>query len=118
MATFKKIVLYLFGIILLIFGNRGAINTLFASEAGNKDAEPTTPLSPSSAVDADTTLKDTTETKQAVPDRVAGKQTEKRVAGDVKAESASDASKQKEEKVTKPETKVEPAKKEEASGTE
>ena len=117
MATFKKIVLYLFGIILLIFGNRGAINTLFASEAGNKDAEPTTPLSPSSAVDADT-LKDTTETKQAVPDRVAGKQAEKRVAGDVKAESASGVSKQKEEKVTKPETKVEPAKKEEASGTE
>ncbi|NDW08937.1 hypothetical protein [Dysgonomonas sp. 520] len=41
MNLFKKILLFLFGIFLIAFGNREAIDTLVNGGAENKDTEPT-----------------------------------------------------------------------------
>lgn len=42
MTTLKKIILFLFGILLVVFGNKSAINTIFPSttEEGNQPVSP------------------------------------------------------------------------------
>lgn len=138
MTTVKKIILFLFGIILIVFGNKAAINTILKDNDGSKEIEPseketalTSPVIMEEVNAAETEAKKTdniaiTEkttvaqseeqssketTKISVP-----KQTEKA------AKTASDAKvveKKEEQKVKEAaKTKIEPVKEESAAASE
>ncbi|MDH6354789.1 putative membrane protein [Dysgonomonas sp. PH5-45] len=124
MTTFKKIVLFLFGIVLVVFGNRAAINTMFGDNKENKDAGTDTtpePVPPHDSLPkpevAEKVPAEAQEQSQSTedlhhPEATGKEKKEASVKKEVKPEAAPEEVKKKEE------IKIEPEKTEEATGTE
>lgn len=139
MTTVKKIILFLFGIILIVFGNKAAINTILKDNDGSKEIEPseketalTSPVIMEEVNAAEETeakktdnIAITEKTTVAQSEEVSSKETIKTSAPkqtEKAAKTASDAKvveKKEEQKVKEADkTKIEPVKEESAAASE
>lgn len=131
MTTVKKIILFLFGIILIVFGNKAAINTIFKDNDGSKDVEPsekeTVLTSPviMEEVDAVETETDDVVIVEKQSEQTASKETAKTSAPKqtekaVKTASTTKVVEKKEEPKVKEaaKTKIEPVQEESAAASE
>jgi DNA polymerase III gamma/tau subunit len=133
LKTIKKIALFLFGIALVVFGNKAAINTIFGGEPktpppppASNDSVPKTPAiteeaeatqAPEETVPAPVEKKAEKQVRPSAgkePEKAAVKKTENKAA--VQQQAVKE--KQIEEVNKKQETTIEPEKSETASGTE
>lgn len=127
MTTVKKIILFLFGIVLIVFGNKAAIDTMFKNneepktpDLGEQDITDKNPVI-TEEVDTDLKSQDTgisplkTSDAENITTKVANENTEK----PKKEKSVKSKEKKEESKVKEtPKTKIEPVKEETAAASE
>lgn len=126
MTTVKKIILFLFGIVLIVFGNKAAIDTMFKNneepktpDLGEQDITDKNPVI-TEEIDADLKSQDTvisslkTSEAENITTKVTNETEKPKKEKSVKSKEKKEESKLKET----PKTKIEPVKEETAAASE
>lgn len=126
MTTLKKVILFLFGIVLVVFGNKAAINTIFGKEKDVKDetAGKELPSSSKPVVIEDEQVVPPVTEEQSLPEKVQPKPEKPKTAkaeGKPKVQSKEEVvpvEDVKEEVIEAPKTTIEADSSESATATE
>ncbi len=126
MTTVKRVILFLFGIVLIVFGNKAAIDTIFKNKDGlkevdsnGKEAEVKNPI-----ITEEIEVKEPEVSTSKVADKVSKEDTvkvtkTKSIVKDVKEQPTKVTKAIEEQKAQKaPETKIEPVQEESAAASE
>lgn len=131
MTTVKKIILFLFGIVLIVFGNKAAIDTIFKNNDGlkvpdseeneiaSKNAVITEEIEPKEVITKDNAIS-SPEVSEVKAEEVSKKEAPKKTTEKALKEQPTKTSEKKDEQKVKeaPKTKIEPVKEETAAASE
>lgn len=128
MTTVKKIILFLFGIVLIVFGNKAAIDTIFKNNDGLKvpDSEENEIASKNAVITEEIETKEVITKDNAISspevkaEEVSKKDAPKKTTEKALKEQSTKTSEKKDEQKVKeaPKTKIEPVKEETAAASE
>ncbi|QIK61430.1 hypothetical protein G7050_16900 [Dysgonomonas sp. HDW5A] len=131
MTTVKKIILFLFGIVLIVFGNKAAIDTIFKNNDGlkvpdsgeneiaSKNAVITEEIETKEVITKDNAIS-SPEVSEVKAEEISKKEAPKKTTEKALKEQPTKTSEKKDEQKVKeaPKTKIEPVKEETAAASE